>query len=129
MSRALEEIYLDYIAALNGRRFEELDRFVHDRLTYNGDDWTRADYAARLADDLRRIPDLQYEVQLLVAGPGHVACRLWFDCTPQQVFLGIDAGGRKVAFAEHVFYRFREGRIAEVWSLIDTDGIRRQLSQ
>lgn len=29
---------------------------------------------------------------------------------------------------EHVFYRFREGRIAHVWSLIDRDEVRRQLA-
>jgi predicted ester cyclase len=44
------------------------------------------------------------------------------------VFLGIDAGRRRVSFAEHVFYRFRANRIEKVWSLIDTDGIRHQLS-
>ncbi|MEU8819412.1 ester cyclase [Actinoplanes sp. NPDC048796] len=53
---------------------------------------------------------------------------LWFDCTPQQSLLGIDVDGRRVSFAEHVFYRFHDDRIAEVWSLIDTDGVRRQLA-
>ena len=51
-----------------------------------------------------------------------------FDRTPRQRFLGIDAAGRRVSFAEHVFYRFRENRIEQVWSVIDTDGIRRQLT-
>jgi predicted ester cyclase len=128
VSEQLEDIYRDYIAALNARRFDDLDRFVHDRLTYNGEEWTREKYRALLADDVRKIPDLRYEIQLLVVGSDHVAGRLWFDCTPQQVFLGIDTGGRRVSFAEHVFYRFRENRIEDVWSLIDADGIRRQLS-
>jgi predicted ester cyclase len=128
MSEQLEEIYRDYIATLNGRRFDDLDRFVHDRLTYNGEEWTRDQYKVLLAGDLQRIPDLHYEIKLLVVSSDHVACRLWFDCTPQQVFLGIDAGGRRVSFAEHVFYRFRANRIENVWSLIDTDGVRRQLS-
>ena len=44
-------------------------------------------------------------------------------------FLGIDASGRRVSFAEHVFYRFRASKIEHVWSLIDTDAIRRQLKQ
>jgi predicted ester cyclase len=128
MGEQLEDIYRDYLSALNGRRFDDLDRFVHDRLTYNGEEWARDRYKALLADDLQKIPDLHYEIQLLVIRSDHVACRLWFDCTPQQVFLGIDGGGRRVSFAEHVFYRFRANRIENVWSLIDTDGIRRQLS-
>ena len=127
MTNALEQVYRDYIAALNDRRLDELDRFVHDRLGYNGAQWTREDYRARLADDVRNVPDLHYDVQLLVVADDHVACRIWFDCTPQREFLGVPADGRRVGFAEHVFYRFRDGRIAEVWSLIDTDAIRRQL--
>lgn len=86
MGGRIEGIYRDYVAALNGRRFGELGRFVHDRLTYNGEEWTL------------------------------------------EEFLGIAAGGRRVAFAEHVFYRFRAERIDSVWSLIDTDGIRRGLA-
>ncbi len=80
-----------------------------------------------LADDIHNIPDLRYDIQVLVVGPDHVACRLWFDGTPQRDFLGTDASGRRVSFAEHVLYRFRASRIRQVWSLIDTDSVRRQL--
>jgi predicted ester cyclase len=128
MGNGLETVYRDYIDALNDRRLDDLDRFVHDRLVYNGEEWTREKYRTLLADDVRKVPDLQYDVQLLVVGADHVACRIRFDCTPQHEFLGIDAGGRRVSFAEHVFYRFRENRIDEVWSLIDVDSIRRQLT-
>jgi predicted ester cyclase len=124
---SLEDVYRAYIDALNGRRLDDLGRYVHDRLTYNGEEWTLDRYRSLLAEDVRTVPDLRYEIRLLVAGPDHVACRLWFDCTPRRPFLGIDTGGRRVAFTEHVFYRFRDGRIADVWSLIDTDGVRRQL--
>ena len=129
MNEPLEDIYRSYIAALNDRRLDDLDQFVHDRLTYNNEEWTRAKYQALLADDVRRIPDLRYEIQLLVAGPHHVASRLWFDCTPVGEFLGIDTGGRRVSFAEHVFYHFHANRIEHVWSVIDVDRIRSQLSQ
>ena len=127
MGEPLDRVYRDYIAALNERRLDDLDQFVHDRLVYNGEEWTREQYRARLADDVRAIPDLRYDVQLLVAGPDRVACRIWFDCTPRGSFLGVDVDGRRVSFAEHVFYRFRGNRIEQVWSLIDVEGIRRQL--
>jgi predicted ester cyclase len=129
LSEQLELVYRRYIAALNDRRLDDLDQFVHDRLAYNGEEWTREQYEALLADDVRNVPDLHYDIQLLVVGPDHVACRLWFDCTPRHEFLGVDAGGRRVSFAEHAFYRFRAGRIESVWSLIDTDGVRRQLAE
>lgn len=125
----LDRVYRGYLAALNERRFDDLVLFVHDELTYNGEAWTRERYRSLLADDVRRIADLHYEVQVLVAGADHVAARLWFDCAPRDEFLGIDVRGRRVAFAEQVIYRFREGRIADVWSLIDTDAIRAQLAE
>jgi SnoaL-like polyketide cyclase len=58
-----------------------------------------------------------------------VACRLVFDCTPQREFLGFIPDGRRLAFAEHVFYRFDGGRIAAVWSLIDRAAIAEQLGR
>lgn len=128
MSDQLERTYRDYVAVLNGRRFGDLERFVHDQLTYNGEQFSRARYQALLADVVRRIPDLHFTIQLLVVDADQVACRLWYDCAPQHEILGIDVRGRRVAFAEHAFYRFRAGRIEQVWSFIDAESIRYQLS-
>jgi predicted ester cyclase len=56
-----------------------------------------------------------------------VGARLDFRCTPVGEFLGFPPTGRTVEFSENVFYRFREGRIAEVWSLVDREAVRRQM--
>lgn len=122
----LEDAYRAYIDALNGRRLDELDQFVHDQVVYNDRPISRQQYAQMIGEDVRNIPDLYFTVDLLVAGDDVVACRLWFDCTPERDFAGIAPTGRRVTFAEHVFYRFREGRIEQVWSLIDTDAVRDQ---
>ena len=124
----LEAIYRSYLATLNERRFEDLGQFVHDQLTYNDTRFAREQYVAMLLADVRAIPDLHYDARLLVVSGDQVACRIWFDCTPQRTFLGIEPNGQRASFAENVFYRFREGRIEQVWSLLDTDAIRRQLS-
>jgi predicted ester cyclase len=123
----LEAVYRAYLDCLNARDHDRLDRYVHDTLRYNDRTLTREDYRALLADDVARIPDLAYTVDLLVVRGDHVACRLWFDCTPRAAFHGIEPDGRRVAFAEHAFYRFEAGRIAQVWSLIDLDAVRAQL--
>ena len=65
MTRDLERIYRDYIDTLNERRFEQLDQFVHDHLVYNDAAITREQYVAMLVDDVRAIPDLHYEIDLL----------------------------------------------------------------
>jgi predicted ester cyclase len=128
MSGHLEQVYRAYLDALNSRRLGDLDQFVHDQLVYNDESITREQYAQLIAEDVHNIPDLHFTVDLCVAGDDVVACRLWFDCTPEHEFAGIAPTGRRVAFAEHVFYRFRDGRIERVWSLIDTDAVRDQMA-
>ena len=126
MTRELELVYRDYIDALNERRFEDLSQFVHPQLVYNDAAITREQYVAMLVDDVRAIPDLHYVNDLLLVDDELVSARLWFDCSPQGRFLGIETDGRRMAFAEHVFYRLRDRRIERVWSLLDTDAIRAQ---
>ena len=120
--------YRRYISYLNNRRLDELDEFVHEELTYNGEPETRADYRARIAGDVAAIPDLYFDVQLLVVGGDQVGCRLFFNCTPQSEWLGLRPNGKSISFAEHVFYKFRGGKIYEVWSLLDVPSIVEQLS-
>jgi predicted ester cyclase len=119
--------YRTYLDTLNERRLDDLVHHVADELTYNGEPMTRRQYQDLIAADLAAVPDLVYEAHLVVADGEHVACRLVFACTPQREFLGFTPNGRRLVFAEHVFYRFHEGRIAEVWSLIDRAAIAAQV--
>lgn len=120
--------YRDYIACLNARRFDELAAFVAEEVTHNGRRMSWRGYADMIAADVAAIPDLTFEIVFLVAEADTIACRIAFDCTPQKPFLGLVPTGRRVAFAEHVFYRLRDGRIFEVFSLIDRDAIAAQLA-
>ncbi|WP_375480897.1 ester cyclase [uncultured Jatrophihabitans sp.] len=124
----LEVTYRGYLTVLNERRFEDLSNFVHDDLQYNGAPITRDDYARMLRADVAAIPDLVFRIELLVVQDDTVAARLWFDCVPATDYFGLPVQGRHVEFAEHVFYRFRSGRIDRVWSLIDTPAISAQVS-
>jgi predicted ester cyclase len=124
---ALSDIYRDYIACLNRRDWPNLPRFVQDDVRRNGLSFGLAGYRAMLERDFEEIPDLHFNIELLVAEAPHVACRLSFDCTPKGLFLGLPVNGRRVRFAENVFYRFRAGKIDEVWSLIDKAAIEGQL--
>jgi predicted ester cyclase len=46
---------------------------------------------------------------------------------PKGRFLGLAVNGRRVVFAENVIYRFRDRKVAEVWSVIDNAAIEAQL--
>ena len=128
MSAELERTYRAYLDALNERRFGDLGQFVHDEVVRNDRALSGQQYADLIAADVEAIPDLRYTIDLLVSGDDTIAARLWFDCTPVRSFAGIAPTGGHAQFAEHVFYRFRDGRIAQVWSLIDTPAIRAQLT-
>ena len=124
---ALPDLYRAYIACLNRQDWPNLHRFVADDARHNGRPFGLVGYRAMLERDFAEIPDLQFNIELLVCEPPHVASRLRFDCRPKGLFLGLAVNGTRVVFAENVFYRFRSGKIEEVWSLIDKAAIEAQL--
>ena len=74
-----------------------------------------------------RSPTFISTLQLLISEPPRVASRLRFDCTPTGALFGLPVNGRKVQFAENVFYEFLDERIETVWSIIDKAAIETQL--
>ena len=123
----LPSIYRAYIDCLNRQDWAALGTFVDDGVVYNGERIGLAGYRAMLERDFEQIPDLSFEIKLLVADARHVAARLAFNCTPKGTFLGLAVNGRKVSFAENVIYGFSGGRIVRVWSVIDKAAIEAQL--
>jgi len=123
----LSDIYRDYIACLNRQDWPNLERFVHDDVRHNARRIGISGYREMLERDFREIPDLHFDIQLLMCDPPHIASRLEFDCTPKGRFLGLDINGKRVSFAENVFYEFRSEKIRQVWSVIDKAAIEAQL--
>ncbi|MGC2777176.1 MAG: ester cyclase [Bradyrhizobium sp.] len=123
----LAEIYRAYIACLNAQAWPQLGEFVHDDVVHNGRPIGLSGYRDMLVGNFADIPDLRFDIRLLLSDPPHVASILSFDCRPRGEFLGLAINGRRIVFAEHVFYEFRDGRIAQVWSVIDKAAIEAQL--
>jgi predicted ester cyclase len=123
----LSEIYRDYIACLNRQDWPNLGRFVHQDVYRNGQRIELSGYREMLEGDFRAIPDLYFDIDLLVCEPPRVASRLKFDCRPKGILFGLPVNGKKVSFTENVFYEFRDGRIEKVWSVIDKAAIESQL--
>jgi predicted ester cyclase len=124
---SLPAAYTAYIDCINRRDLSVLDEFVAEDVLYNGERVGLSGYRGMLEGNYRGIPDLRFAVELLVCNPPYVASRLAFDCSPTGQFLGLAVNGRRVRFAENVFYRYRTGRISEVWSVIDKAAIEAQL--
>jgi predicted ester cyclase len=123
----LSEVYRAYIACLNRRDWSALGRFVDDAVRHNGRPLGLSGYRAMLERDVEEIPDLAFEIELLICDPPHIASRLRFDCTPKGSFLGLPVNGKHVSFSENVFYEFQSGKIREVSSVIDKAAIEIQL--
>ncbi len=124
---ALSDVYREYIACLNAQDWPRLERFVDGEVHYNGRRIGIAGYREMLERDFLEIPDLHFDIQLLISDPPFIASRLRFDCTPRGTFLGLRVDGKRVRFTENVFYRFRRKKIAEVWSVIDKAAIEGQI--
>jgi predicted ester cyclase len=123
----LSDIYRGYIACLNKQDWQNLAQFVDEEVDYNGTRIGLSGYRTMLEGDFRAIPDLHFDIHLLICEPPRVASRLRFDCTPTGLLFGLPVNGRRVSFAENVFYEFRDRRIAQVWSVIDKAAIEAQL--
>ena len=123
----LSDVYRDYIACLNRQDWPRLGQFVDDNVSHNGRQIGLSGYREMLERDFHEIPDLHFNVQLLISDARYIASRLAFDCSPQGKFLGLDVNGKRVCFTENVFYEFHGAKIVQVWSIIDKAAIEAQL--
>jgi steroid delta-isomerase-like uncharacterized protein len=72
-------------------------------------------------------PDLQIEIDDIVAAEDQVAVRLRLHGTHSGGYLGFAATGRPISYVSHEFYRLADGMVAEEWVCSDTATLFRQL--
>jgi len=123
----LSAFYRGYIDCLNRQDWDNLGRFVSVDAIRNGTRIGLSGYRAMLENDFRAIPDLHFDIVLLLSDPPLIASRLHFDCRPSGELFGLPVNGRRIAFDENVFYEVQGGLISKVWSIIDTAAIARQI--
>jgi len=127
MRTDLSGVYRDYIACLNRQDWPKLGLFVDDEVVHNGQRLGLSGYLKMLERDFDEIPDLCFNVRLLMSDPPYVASRIQFDCAPKGTFLGLRVNGKRVSFTENVIYEFHSGKIVQVWSVIDKAAIEAQI--
>ena len=125
-AQGLRRLYLDYIDCLNQRDWAALGSFVHAAAEHNGTSIGLSGYREMLKSDVAAIPDLFFDVRMLLCDAPFIASRIHFDCAPVGLLFGLPVNGRRVRFDENVFYEIEAGRIRRVWSVIDKDAVRQQ---
>lgn len=121
-------IYRSYINAINTHT--SLEPFVHANVIHNDKTMSIAEYTALIESAFEGAPDIRFVVTMEIADADTVAARIMFDCVPKPpefIGLAVSEPGKRVRFAENVFYRFREGKIKRVWSVVDVKSVEDQL--
>lgn len=116
-SSSLESTYLAYVAAINQRPFRGLSEHMHSTVTLNDNSMPLGEFEKLLSTDIDAAPDMRFDVSMLVADEAkqQLGCRIEFRCTPLgKEFMGHQVQG-PVKCMEHMFYQYREGKIATVW--------------
>ncbi|MDR1316359.1 MAG: ester cyclase [Spirochaetales bacterium] len=124
---ALSDVYRNYITCLNQQDWLQIEQYVDNDVYYNDKQIGLSGYRKMLERDFYNIPDLHFNIQLLVSDGPYIASRLSFDCSPKEKFLDLNINGKRISFSENVFYEFQKGKIIKVWSIIDKAAIESQL--
>ncbi|MGV4988768.1 ester cyclase [Streptomyces sp. NRAIS4] len=76
---------------------------------------------------LRAFPDIHVAVEDVIAEGDKVVARNTVTGTHRGEFRGLPPTGRSVTYGEIFILRFEEGRIAEIWGVVDVFSQMRQL--
>jgi predicted ester cyclase len=130
MSASELRAFLDhYVQCLNERRADDLALIVAGELTHNGQRMTRQQWwDGPVGQHLTAVPDQTWTIEDAVIAEGRIAVRYQDSGTPTGRWIGLEPTGARISFREHVFYTITSGRITGIWSVFDSETVRRQLS-
>lgn len=127
----LKELYKAYINSINEKTMErDFECFCQPELEHNGRRLTIAEYIPLISDSQDAIQSLHFHVEELLADEEtqQIAARLEFTGTPVREWGGAKPNGKSVKFHENVMYQLHQGKLARVWSVIELNVYRQQMS-
>jgi steroid delta-isomerase-like uncharacterized protein len=88
---------------------------------------TLAGFKQKAAGYTAIFPDLEEDLQDILASGDTVATRWVVTGSLQQEFMGIPAAGQRIRVEGMNFYRLEDGRVTDVWAQSDALGMMQQL--
>ncbi len=116
-----------YREAIVERDASACERLLGEGFVHNGEERGRDGQRAAVEYFLGAFPDLEHEIELILAEGDLVAAHQRWAGTQGGEFLGVPASGRRVEFTSTAVLRVRSGLIVEAWDEMDTGAIVAQL--
>jgi steroid delta-isomerase-like uncharacterized protein len=116
--------------------FRAADQTTIDELCHPGlvdhnpapdEDPALARFKQKVAGFKATFPDLEEDLQDIVASGDTVATRWVVTGSLQQDFMGITASGQKIRVEGMNFYRLKDGRVTDIWTQFDGVALMQQL--
>ena len=92
-----------------------------------GEEPTLAGFKQKVAAFKASFPDLQEDLQDIIASGDTVATRWVVTGSQQQELMGIPASGQAIRVEGMNFYRLRNGRVTDIWTQFDGVALMQQL--
>ncbi|KAL2874089.1 hypothetical protein SGCOL_010770 [Colletotrichum sp. CLE4] len=127
---SLAETYRAYFNCVSTRTMDEnLSKFTHDHITFNGHSITREQYREAMEECHDVMADCKNTLESLIVDEENqqLAARVVFEWTPVKTWNGIEPTGKRVKFTEHVFVWFDECRMHTSVTLLDMEAFREQM--
>lgn len=131
--RENESLLPGLFAAGDAGDLEAFDQYLHDDVVVHAP----AGLSTRGLEDEREswrkaksaIPDLHHEFVDVLSSPTVVAARTIVTGTMHGSYGGISAEGRSFKVDQAVFAHVRDGKIAELWEIVDIASLHEQLGE
>ena len=86
-------------------------------------------FIAYMRDVHRALGDYRCIIDELLTDGNRAAARMRFTGKHRAEFLGVAATGRQITWTGAAFFRFEDGKIADLWVLGDLVELRRQMAE
>lgn len=130
---ANESVLREWVAAGDADRLEDFDRYLHADVVVHAPLGlsTRSieDEKATWRRALGSFPDLRHDLQEVLCTASTIAARLVVTGTHAgEDFVGIESSGRRFEIDQALFAHVVDGKIAELWEIVDGASFRQQLA-
>jgi steroid delta-isomerase-like uncharacterized protein len=116
-----------YREVINEQKVDAIDELLSEGFVHNGEERGREGQKPAVRMFLDAFPDLQNEIELILAEDDLVAAHQRWTGTHKGEFLGVGATGKRVSFESTAVLRIAAGQIAQAWDIVDIAGLMSEL--